>query len=85
MITDTKGILMDESDEETLISTLRRKEAEGLIKRGIIRSGMIPKVKAVIAALNKGVEKTHIIDGRLDHAILLEIFTDKGIGTEIIR
>ncbi|MDP3786564.1 MAG: acetylglutamate kinase [Candidatus Omnitrophota bacterium] len=85
LITDTKGILMDESDEETLISTLRRKEAEGLIKRGIIRSGMIPKVKAVIAALNKGVEKTHIIDGRLDHAILLEIFTDKGIGTEIIR
>jgi acetylglutamate kinase len=85
LITDTKGILMEESDEETLISTLRRKEAEGLIKRGIIQSGMIPKVKAAIAALNKGVAKTHIIDGRLDHAILLEIFTDKGIGTEIIR
>lgn len=84
LITDTKGILMDESDEESLISTLRKKEAEGLIKRGIIRSGMIPKVKAVIAALNNGVEKTHIIDGRLNHAILLEIFTDKGIGTEII-
>lgn len=85
LITDTKGILMDESDEETLISTLRRGEAEDLIKRGIIQAGMIPKVKAVIAALNKGVVKTHIIDGRLDHAILLEIFTDKGIGTEIIR
>jgi acetylglutamate kinase len=85
LITDTKGILMDESDEETLISTLRKKEAEGLIKRGIIRAGMIPKVKAVIAALNKGVEKTHIIDGRLNHAILLEIFTDKGIGTEIVK
>lgn len=85
LITDTKGILMDESDEETLISTLRRREAEDLIKRGIIQAGMIPKVKAVITALNKGVVKTHIIDGRLDHAILLEIFTDKGIGTEIIR
>lgn len=85
LITDTKGILMDESDEETLISTLRRKEAEGLIKRGIIQSGMIPKVKAAIIALNKGVGKTHIIDGRLSHAILLEIFTDKGIGTEIIK
>lgn len=85
LITDTKGILMDESDEETLISTLRRKEAQDLIKRGIIQSGMIPKVKAAIAALNKGVSKTHIIDGRINHAILLEIFTDKGVGTEIVR
>jgi len=85
LVTDTRGILMDESDEGTLISTLRREEAEGLIKRGIIKSGMIPKVKAVISALNKGVQKTHIIDGRLGHAILLEIFTDKGIGTEIVK
>ncbi len=85
LITDTKGILMDESAEETLISTLRRKEAEGLVKRGVIQAGMIPKVKAAITALSKGVKKTHIIDGRLDHAILLEIFTDKGIGTEIVK
>lgn len=85
LITDTKGILMDESDEETLISTLRRREAEDLIKRGIIQAGMIPKVKAAITALSKGVKKTHIIDGRLDHAILLEIFTDKGIGTEMVK
>ena len=85
LITDTNGILRDESDENTLIPTLRKKEAEGLIKRGIIQGGMIPKVKAVIDALDKGVKKTHIIDGRLSHAILLEIFTDKGIGTEIIK
>ncbi|MFA6356812.1 MAG: acetylglutamate kinase [Candidatus Omnitrophota bacterium] len=85
LITDTKGILRDEADESTLIPTLKKKEAEDLIKRGIIRSGMIPKVKAVMGALAKGVNKTHIIDGRLSHAILLEIFTDKGIGTEIIR
>ncbi len=85
LITDTKGILRDEEDENTLIPTLRKKEAEGLIKRGVIRSGMIPKVRAVMHALAKGVNKTHIIDGRLSHAILLEIFTDKGIGTEIIR
>jgi len=85
LITDTKGILRDEEDENTLIPTLRRKEAEDLIKRGVIRSGMIPKVRAVMHALAKGVNKTHIIDGRLSHAILLEIFTDKGIGTEIIR
>ena len=85
LITDTKGILRDEDDENTLIPTLRKKEAEDLIKRGVIRSGMIPKVRAVMHALAKGVNKTHIIDGRLSHAILLEIFTDKGIGTEIIR
>jgi len=85
LITDTKGILSDESDEESLIPTLRKKEAEDLIKRGIIRGGMIPKVRAVLDALKKGVKKTHIIDGRLTHAILLEIFTDRGIGTEIIK
>ncbi len=85
LLTDTKGILRDESDDESLISTLKRKDAQDLIKRGIIQSGMIPKVKAAVAALNKDVKKTHIIDGRLSHAILLEIFTDKGIGTQIIR
>ncbi|MDD5270370.1 MAG: acetylglutamate kinase [Candidatus Omnitrophica bacterium] len=85
LITDTKGILRDEEDENTLIPTLRKKEAEDLIKKGVIRSGMIPKVRAVMHALAKGVNKTHIIDGRLSHAILLEIFTDKGIGTEIIK
>ena len=85
LITDTNGILRDESDENTLITTLKKKEAEELIERGIIRGGMIPKVKAVVDALKKGVNKTHIIDGRLSHAILLEIFTDKGIGTEIVK
>ncbi|MDD5072457.1 MAG: acetylglutamate kinase [Candidatus Omnitrophica bacterium] len=85
LITDTNGILRDESDENTLIPTLKRKEAEELIERGVIRGGMIPKVKAVVDALKKGVNKTHIIDGRLSHAILLEVFTDKGIGTEIIK
>ncbi|MDD4879708.1 MAG: acetylglutamate kinase [Candidatus Omnitrophica bacterium] len=85
LITDTNGILRDESDENTLIPTLKRKEAEELIERGVIRGGMIPKVKAVVGALKKGVNKTHIIDGRMSHAILLEVFTDKGIGTEIIK
>ncbi len=85
LITDTNGILRDESDEATLIPTLKKKEAEELIERGVIRGGMIPKVKAVVDALKKGVNKTHIIDGRLSHAILLEVFTDKGIGTEIIK
>ncbi|MFH0771352.1 MAG: acetylglutamate kinase [Candidatus Omnitrophota bacterium] len=85
LITDTKGILMKESNENTLIPTLKKKEVPDLIRKGVIKSGMIPKVKAAIAALNGGVKKAHIIDGRLEHAILLEIFTDRGIGTEIIR
>lgn len=85
LLTDTKGILRNESDEGALIPTLRRRDVGGLIKRGVVQFGMIPKVKAAVTALNKGVKKTHIIDGRLEHAILLEIFTDKGIGTEIIR
>lgn len=85
LLTDTKGILRNEADEETLISTLNRKGARDLIERQVIQSGMVPKVKAAIYALNKGVKKTHIIDGRLSHAILLEIFTDRGIGTEIVK
>jgi acetylglutamate kinase len=84
LITDIKGILRNKSDESTIISTLTIKKARDLIKKGIINTGMIPKVRAIIRALNNGVKKTHIIDGRLAHALLLEIFTDKGIGTEII-
>jgi len=56
-----------------------------LIEKGVIGAGMIPKVKACIAALKAGVAKTHIIDGRIPHSLLLEIYTDKGIGTEIVR
>ncbi|MFH0888666.1 MAG: acetylglutamate kinase [Planctomycetota bacterium] len=85
LITDIKGILMDKSDDLSIISTLTINKAQSLIKKGIINTGMIPKVKSIITALNGGVKKTHIIDGRLPHAILLEIFTDKGIGTEIIK
>jgi len=81
-LTDVEGIL---DEKGKLISTLTKKEAEELIERGIITGGMLPKVKACIEALNGGVRKTHIIDGRIDHAILLEIFTKKGIGTEIIH
>ena len=60
------------------------KEAMKLIDDGIVAGGMFPKVKCCLKALKGGVKKTHIIDGRLKHAILLEIFTDKGIGTEIV-
>lgn len=80
-MTDVKGIL-DKNGK--LISTLNRKEALRLIKNGVITSGMLPKVKACLSAIEAGVKKTHVIDGRITHAILLEIFTRKGIGTEIV-
>lgn len=80
-LTDVKGIM---DKDGRLISTLNRREALRLIKNGVITSGMLPKVKACLAALEGGVKKTHIIDGRINHAILLEIFTKKGIGTEIV-
>lgn len=80
-LTDVKGIL---DRDGKLISTLTRKQALRLIKIGVITSGMLPKVRACLAAIDGGVKKTHIIDGRINHSILLEIFTKKGIGTEIV-
>lgn len=85
LLTDVKGIMRHKGDETTLISTLGMKDAKTLIERKVIQSGMIPKVKACMNALSAGVSKTHIIDGRIPHSLLLEIFTDKGIGTEIVR
>ncbi|MCX5692860.1 MAG: acetylglutamate kinase [Candidatus Omnitrophica bacterium] len=85
LLTDVKGIMRHKGDESTLISTLAMKDARTLIERKIIQSGMIPKVRACMNALNAGVTKTHIIDGRIQHSLLLEIFTDKGIGTEIVK
>jgi len=83
LLTDVKGIMRHKGEETTLISTLAMKDADTLIERKIIQSGMIPKVRACMNALKAGVSKTHIIDGRIPHSLLLEIFTDKGIGTEI--
>ncbi len=85
LITDVKGILRHKENEDSLISTLNIEETESLIEEEIIQGGMIPKVGACITALNKGVNKTHIVDGKIPHALLLEIFTDEGIGTEIVK
>ena len=85
LLTDVKGIMRHKGEESTLISTLGMKDADTLIERKVIQSGMIPKVKACMNALKAGVSKTHIIDGRIPHSLLLEIFTDKGIGTEIVK
>jgi acetylglutamate kinase len=80
LLTDVKGVL---NQKDQLLSTLESRTAERLIKEKAIRGGMIPKVQCCLQALREGVTKTHIIDGRVKHAILLEIFTDGGIGTQI--
>lgn len=83
LMTDTPGILENRHDEETLIRSLNPKTCRELIDRGVIDEGMIPKVEACLASLEAGVGKVHIIDGRIRHSLLLEIYTDKGVGTEI--
>lgn len=84
-LTDTPGILRDREDPETLIRHLTPEACHELVRAGVVASGMIPKVEACLASLEAGVKKIHIIDGRLRHSLLLEIFTDSGIGTEISR
>jgi acetylglutamate kinase len=83
--TNVHGVLKDANNPESLISSLTLDEIEGLINQGIISKGMIPKVNSGCEAIRGGVHKTHIIDARLRHALLLEIFTDKGIGTQILK
>ena len=85
MLTDTRGILRDLSDDTSLIPTIRMREVDALVKDGCIAGGMLPKVEACTTALMGGVYKTHIIDGRIPHSLLLEVFTEGGVGTEIVR
>jgi acetylglutamate kinase len=84
-LTDTAGILRDKNEPASLIRGLTPAGCRELIAQGVIDRGMIPKVEACLTSLEAGVLKTHIIDGRLPHALLLEIFTKSGIGTEIVR
>lgn len=81
LLTDVPGI---KDTKDTVISSINRKEIRVLIDNGTISGGMLPKVQACISSLDSGVKKTHIIDGRIPHCLLLEIFTKEGIGTEII-
>ena len=85
VLTDVRGIYSDDRDESSFISTLTFEKAQELIIRGKIDGGMIPKVRACITALSGGAKKTHIIDGRAEHTILMEIFSDKGVGTEVVK
>ncbi len=81
LLTDVEGV-MDEAGR--LVSTLSARQAREMIRKGVIRGGMIPKVNCCLDALARGVKKAHIVDGRQEHAVLLEIFTDVGVGTEIV-
>lgn len=84
LLTDTPGILRDYHDSSTLLYKLTIQEARELISNGIVAGGMIPKVNCCVRSLAQGVRAAHIIDGRIPHALLLEIFTDDGIGSMIV-
>jgi acetylglutamate kinase len=84
-LTDIEGVYKDPKDPETLISELAVSEAEKLMAEGYIGGGMLPKLQNCIDAINSGVSRVHILDGRIPHCLLLEIFTNKGIGTAILK
>lgn len=84
-LTDVPGLLRDPSDKNSLISRVSLEEIKDLIERGVIQSGMIPKIEASLRAVEAGVERAHIINGSRPHSILLELFSDKGVGTMIYR
>jgi len=85
LLTNVKGVMKDKDDEGSLISHINEEDTFDLIKNHVIEGGMIPKVRAGIQALDKGVKKVHIISGKILHSLLLEVFTNEGIGTEIVR
>jgi len=84
-MSDVPGLLADPKDPSSLIATLKVSEVDELKRKGVIAGGMIPKVDSAVKALKEGVRRVHFIDGRVPHALLLEVFTDKGIGTEIVH
>ncbi len=83
-LSDVNGVRKDKNDAESLIHSLTAEDARRLIADGSIESGMIPKVEACLETLSRGVRKIHIIDGRLRHSLLLEIYTNRGVGTELV-
>ena len=76
--------MRDQEDYTSLIPSVRADQVDDLIRQKVLEGGMIPKVQGAVEALRQGVQKTHMIDGRLAHALLLEIFTNDGVGTEIV-
>lgn len=85
LLTNVSGVYRDFKDPESVISHITLADVEKLMDQGIISGGMIPKLKACVRSIEKGVKKVHIINGKIPHGLLLEIFTDKGVGTEIVK
>ncbi|MCM8782153.1 MAG: acetylglutamate kinase, partial [Candidatus Omnitrophica bacterium] len=85
VLTNVRGVLKNPKDQNSLFNTLKAKDVRRLIKKGIICDGMIPKACACLIAVKRGVKKAHIVSAALPHALLLEIFTREGIGTEILK
>ncbi len=83
-MSDVPGLLRDPKDNSSLMSHLRIEEVPELRRAGVIGEGMIPKVDSAVAAIESGVEKVQFVDGRIPHSVLLEIFTDAGVGTEVV-
>ncbi len=84
-LSDVPGVLADCDDQKSVIPTIRTDEINGLVLRKTLSGGMLPKIKSCVEALNAGINKVHLIDGRVSHTLLLEIFTDHGVGTQIVR
>ena len=85
LLTDVRGLLRDPRDEETLIHVVRTGEVPELMEQGVISGGMIPKMECCVDAIRGGVERVHILDGRIPHSILIELLSDRGIGTMLKR
>lgn len=84
LMTDIRGLLLDKDDDSTLISSVKASEVPFLVKRGIVSGGMIPKIECCVEAVRRGVGKAFIIDGRVKHSVLIEIFSNEGIGTMLV-
>lgn len=84
LLTDVKGLMRNPADEESLIDVLRVSQVPALVKEGVIKGGMIPKVDCCVEAVRSGVKRSHIIDGRIPHSILIEMLSDAGVGTMIL-
>ncbi len=84
LLTDVRGLLRDPEDESTLIQVVPVSDVPGLVKDGVISGGMIPKVECCVEAVRSGVQRTHILDGRIPHSILIELLSDEGIGTMLL-
>ena len=84
-LSDVPGVLADCENPDSVIPTIRTDEIDGLVLRKVLSGGMLPKIKSCVEALNSGINKVHLIDGRINHTLLLELFTDHGVGTQIVR